>query len=122
MMIDYILNALEGAIEWLVNIVVDIINGVIDIYRDVRDWFRNLPLKKHRDIAWIAKANVLEKMLKTAPKIEGTGIFQDDNAIIEGVYNQEDEAISHIRCISSSDGVDNKIKNILKDAPVVILE
>lgn len=120
-MINAILDALSRAVQWLVNLVVTIINGIIDFARDVKKWFKGLLLKKGRHIPFLAKAKEFKELLKDAPE-RHVGIFEEDeNTLLEGVFDTEDDTIAHIREIHSKEGVDKKTKDIIGDEKIVIL-
>lgn len=120
-MIDAIIDALSRGSQWLVNLVVKIINGLINFARDVLQWFRSLNLKPTRHNPFICNLKVpgIKQAIKEA-KVVNAGVFDNENTIVEGVYDNTDDSISNIRIISG-DGFDEKTKSILEDDDLVVL-
>lgn len=119
-MIDLIFDALSRAFQWFINLVVNLINGLIDFVRDIKKWFKSLSLISGRHTPFISRAKEFKEILKNAP-VKNVGIFENENTIIEGVYDNVDDEIINIRAIQSEEGFDNATEKILGDEKLVIL-
>lgn len=91
-----------------------IIEGILSLAAHVINYFRGLRLRKGRDIPFIADENHKEirQMLKKAPQ-KNVGIF-------EATYNEGTDEIENYRSIEA-DELDEDVKDILENEPLVVL-
>lgn len=120
-MIDAIIDALSRGVQWLAKLIVNFINRVIEFVRDIKEWFRSLNLKRGTHVPFIARPNEFKDLLAKAPVIHEPGIFSDDNSVIEGVFDNDKDAISDIRLIHSDGGLDKRTRDLLKDDELIVL-
>ena len=121
-MIDAIIDALSRGAQWLTNLVVAIINGIIDFARDIKGWFLKLKLKRGRHIPFLAKTKApgLAPILKSAPVINA-GIFDMNETITAGVYDEYDETISDLK-VMGGDQLDEQTKKVMQNEDIVTLK
>lgn len=121
-MIDAIIDALSRGAQWLANLVVAIINGIIDFARDIKGWFLKLKLKIGRHIPFLAKTKTpgLAPVLKRAKEIN-VGIFDKNETITAGVYDEYDETISNLKTMGA-DQLDDQTKKVMQDEDIVTLK
>jgi phage-related protein len=103
-MLDAVINLIFGAIECLVDFVIEVIDGVISFIDDVVGYFKKLSLVQGRDIPFALDGKKFREILANAP-VKNIGIF-------EGVYNEQTNKITDGRYISGED-VDAKTKEAL---------
>lgn len=109
---DNIIDLIKRAIQYVKNLVTQIIDGVLSFARDVMAWFRGLKLDPSKDTPFKANLASFRDMLKTAP-VKDVGIFM-------GVYNESKDEITNSKVIEA-DGLDDQTKKILGDEPLVVL-
>ena len=113
-MLELIFDALDSFFEFVGEIISWLIEGFINLVDHVVDYFKGLMLRKGRDIPFIADENhqKIRQLIKQAPQ-KKVGIF-------EATYNEDTDEIENYRSIEA-DGLDNDIKDILQNEPLVVL-
>lgn len=102
----------EGEVNFLENIEIKQVQGVLAL-EDVVAWFRNIPdLDQNVDTPFIAKEEEFSELLHRT-SARNTGLFM-------GVYNDSLNVITHALIIEA-DGFDIKLKEILGNEPLVVL-
>jgi phage-related protein len=107
-----IVEFIKRAFSTLRNIIRAIVHGILNFVAHVVNWFKSLALDKEKDIPFIADADKIKDMLKTAP-VKNVGIF-------EGVYDEDADEITSNRFVDA-DSLDEKTKEVLGNEPLVVL-
>ena len=118
---DYIIDLIKQAWQWLKNVATRIIRGILSFWRDVVSWFKNLPLIKGRHIPFLFNGNhtQLKKMIKNAP-VRDCNIFSANEQIVKGVLDEATDEIIHCEIIGA-DELDHETERILGNEPIVVL-
>ncbi len=116
--IDAISDILSRALQYLYEIIITvIIDTLVNLLENVVVYFKQLSLEKGVHIPFIMDTNAET----TSP---WSSLVPDElrgQGILEGVYNKNSDVIESLRYVGGS-GVDDEVKNVLKDSPIVVLE
>lgn len=113
--VDGLLGFIDNALRGIRELIREVIRGVLNFVQEVVDWFRKLGLIKGKDIPFVADPAKIKDMLNNAP-VKNTGVF----GLFEGVYDEQSDTITHHRLIEA-DSLDEQTRQILADAPLVVL-
>lgn len=91
-----------------------VIQGIIRFSEHIINWFKKLKLDKGKHIPFVSDIQMpqFKELLKNAP-VKNIGLF-------EGVYDEEQDKITHHRLIEA-DELDEETKNMLGKEELVVL-
>lgn len=101
-MFDAVIDLIFGAIECLVDFVIDVIDGIISFIDDIVGYFKKLSLIQGKDVPVCIRGDVIKPMLDEATIVKVGGIFANDGAkkcVFQGVYDEETNQIKQGRFI-----------------------
>lgn len=110
--LEAIREAFRAFMEKVKGIIEKIITTIINFKNQVVDWFKNLQLKKGRDIPFISNKQEFRELLQNAPVVD-VGLF-------EGVYDEKTDEITKLRYIGAEE-YDEKTESVLGDEDLVVL-
>lgn len=110
--LNAIREAVKAFMEKVKGIVEKIITKIINFKNQVVEWFKNLQLKKGKDVPFISNKQEFREMLHNAPVVD-VGLF-------EGVYDEQTDEITNLRFIGAEE-YDQKTKAVLGDEELVVL-
>lgn len=114
----------------IVDVIVEIFNRIISFLTDVVDWFRKMINGVRTKIAYIITLKKLREKLERMgigeilegpdiKRVENTGIY--DDPIVEAVHDEEEDKITAMRIIASSEGMDDRLNKILRESGIAQL-
>ena len=115
--IDVISDLVSRALQYLYEILVTvIIDTLVNLLENVVTYFKQLGLEKGVHVPFL-----MDTSAETATPL--SNLIPEDlkgQGVLEGVYNKNSDVIESLRYIGGN-GIDNEVKNIMKDSPIVVL-
>ena len=135
-MFESFFNKLSVWAEAFINVIVDIFNRMISFITDVVVWFKEKIKGIRTRIAYVITVIELKRKLTEAGigsiidnsnvPIVDVGIYDDEKKYSEGiaevVYDKNTDKITDFRIIGNTEGgIDNDLRNAMKDKDIIKL-
>lgn len=117
--ISSIWEGLKNLCKRVVNFIRKVVQGILNFFTHIVSWFKKLRLKKDKEIPFLMDGKKLKELIKKAP-IKEVGIFEKDEGIFKGVYNEDTGTITHHEIVEA-DELDEETRKVMGNEELVVL-